>query len=673
MEVLIRLLKSCNIIVAFITIIIILSCSHKEGPTNNQVLLIDSLINQARDSLYNNPTLAKSLLKKAFAIVPDSMTYYDACEAYATACFMINQYDSAMIFGRKTLYFLTRQPESTRQKELLATTNNFFGTFYSQMGKRDSAIIYLRKALQYNSKKEREPDILINLADQCKFKGDFANGTYYLRRALFISDSLHLEKYKFPIYSALGDIYLGLRDFETANKHYSLAEKKYKSTRFDEKVFFCNNRGNYYYYKEEYKKALQWFNAEKILLKDPKYEYFISLCNLNLSDVHLNLNHLDSCKYYLDRAEPYFRKIDYKTALYYINTIRIGLAIKQNDIALANRLSKTIKDDSGIEPNIASIRNKYLEQYYKKTGDYKNAYHYLARNTALNDSLRNDRTQKRIAELDMRYKQDTILIKKEMLIQQQGAEVETLKLSTYIWILVSTLIILGTILIYIAVKRKNNLQRMQYINQITKLRMTNIRNRISPHFMFNTLNREISNTSDKKSNNLYILAHLLRRSLDMAEQASIKLIDEIDFVKSFVDLKKEGLGDNFSMTWEIDERIDLDRVHIIPMMLQIPVENAIKHGLAMVEGERKLNIHIFEKGKGVRLIVQDNGTGYTPNKLSQAAGTGTGLKVLNQTIQILNSINTDKITFMMGNVELPGQSGAKAEIHIPYHYKFEYQ
>lgn len=667
----IRLLKGWNIVAGVIITIAILSCSHKES--SKSVLLIDSLINQARDSLYNNTSLSKTLLKQAFAIAPDSMAYYDARVAYAEACFIMNEYNSAFSIDRKALDFLKKQPESLRKQDLIASINNSLGAAYLQVGQPDSAIIRLQRALQYNTKKNKAPDIYINLADYYKFKGDLANGAYYLRSALSISDSLHIDKFKFPIYFALGDIYLGLRDFKLADEHYSLAEKEYNSRKFNEKAVFCNNRGNYYYYKEDYSKALEWFNREKALVENTGHEYFLSLCFLNLGDVHLNLNQADSSKFYLDKAEPYFEKVNYGIALYYINAIRIGLAIKQNDIASANKLSKAIKDDSGIEPNIASIRNKYLEQYYKKTGDYKNAYHYLARNTALNDSLRNDRTQKRIAELDMRYKQDTILIKKEMLIQQQRAEVKTFKLSTYIWILISALTVLGTILIYITVKRKNNLQRMQYINQITKLRMTNIRNRISPHFMFNTLNREISNTSDKKSNNLYILAHLLRRSLEMAEQASIKLMDEIDFVKSFIDLKKEGLGDNFSMTWDIDERIDLARVHIIPMMLQIPVENAIKHGLAMVEGERKLNIRIFEEGKGVRLIVQDNGTGYTPNKLSQATGTGTGLKVLNQTIQILNSINTDKITFMMGNVELPGQSGAKAEIYIPYHYKFEYQ
>lgn len=53
------------------------------------------------------------------------------------------------------------------------------------------------------------------------------------------------------------------------------------------------------------------------------------LCKLNLADVYLNLNQLDLSEKYLDEAENYMRKNADESAIFYCNTIRIGLAVKK--------------------------------------------------------------------------------------------------------------------------------------------------------------------------------------------------------------------------------------------------------------------------------------------------------------------------------------------------------
>lgn len=67
-----------------------------------------------------------------------------------------------------------------------------------------------------------------------------------------------------------------------------------------------------------------------------------------------------------------------------------------------------------IDANMINIRNQYLEHYYERTGDYRRAYEYLKRDVALNDSIRNERVRTRVAELDMRYRQDTIVMRREL-------------------------------------------------------------------------------------------------------------------------------------------------------------------------------------------------------------------------------------------------------------------
>lgn len=210
------------------------------------------------------------------------------------------------------------------------------------------------------------------------------------------------------------------------------------------------------------------------------------------------------------------------------------------------------------------------------------------------------------------------------------------------------------------------------MEQVTDLRMTNIRNRISPHFMFNVLNNEMNNLNEEKKKRLFALIHLLRKSLDMTEHVHIKLIDEIDFAKAYIELEKDRLGKDFIIEWNIDPNIDIDQVEIFPMTLQIPTENALKHGLQNLDRDKKLIISIQGEKEGVKITVKDNGHGYHPEIKNDSPGTKTGLKVLRQTIQILNLRNSDKIRFSISSINEVGQTGTITEIFIPYHFKFEY-
>ena len=107
------------------------------------------------------------------------------------------------------------------------------------------------------------------------------------------------------------------------------------------------------------------------------------------------------------------------------------------------------------------------------------------------------------------------------------------------------------------------------------------------------------------------------------------------------------------------------------MIIQIPVENAIKHALRPKTGEKVLYLRLFQEDNGIRITIKDNGAGYFPGEISQNRGTGTGMNVLHQTVQLLNSKNTEKIIFQIHNIEGQGQNGARMELFIPGDFKYE--
>ena len=74
-------------------------------------------------------------------------------------------------------------------------------------------------------------------------------------------------------------------------------------------------------------------------------------------------------------------------------------------------------------------------------------------------------------------------------------------------------------------ERKRHAQWLSHIDQVTKLKMESIRNRVSPHFIFNILNREISSEEEGSSRRTQLsgLVELLRSSLEITEKLSITL------------------------------------------------------------------------------------------------------------------------------------------------------
>ena len=185
------------------------------------------------------------------------------------------------------------------------------------------------------------------------------------------------------------------------------------------------------------------------------------------------------------------------------------------------------------------------------------------------------------------------LLQKEQLIRQQ--ENKMLLLNQWIFILVVGSIAMGAFIwvFYLYRRRKEEKKVWELQTAINSLQLDNVRNRISPHFIFNVLNHEMSRLKDEADKtNLLTLVHLLRRQLELADQISISLADELDFVKSFLALEKQSLGDDFEFVLDVDPSIDLNRISIPSMSIYILAENAVKHSLYMKQGNRKLWIHI---------------------------------------------------------------------------------
>jgi tetratricopeptide (TPR) repeat protein len=636
-------------------------------------MLIDSLLKQSEDSMSANPILSKTLIKKVMSLTKDSNKYYDAYMVYSRILFNNSQFDSTIAVNKRVLAYTKSKPYDTNKANLQAIVYNTYCAYFGRIGKPDSAIYFGKEALKVNVDKTKEPDIDINISDSYNFLGQYAEAALYLRNALSVTDKYKLEDMRFPIHFALGCLYNNLKDYTNADLYFKRAEVDYNKRKDSEKEVYCNNRGNYYYFTKQYQTAVQWFKRGLPYTVNMRDSFMEALYNTNLADTYLQLKNYKVSRTYTDKAERYFSSIKFDRGLYYLTTIRIGLAIGEGNDAEARKLKTVALKQTVDDPNLKSIRNKYLENLAIKEANYKEAYEYLQKENQLNDSVRNDLTHKKIAEISLRYQQDTTLIKKEMLIQQQKAEVKTLRLGYYVWILVFVILVTSVLTIYYSLKRKHKLQREKYITQIVQYRISNIRNRISPHLLFNVLNHEMESFDEERKAHFYTLVNLLRKSLEMAEKIAVTLKDEIEFSNAYIELENYRGNGVYHTTWSIDSHIDLETTLIIPMMLQIPFENSIKHGFVDVSDREKcIHVDMTQKADSILICIADNGIGYHPEMQNTHTNhsTGTGLKVIKQTIQILNMQNNEKIQFNIHNIEDAEKTGTVTEIFIPANFKF---
>lgn len=604
----------------------------------------------------------------------DSLVKYNYLAMTLKTYLITSQLDSAQIVIQQIHDFIERQHSSSQMADLESECFNMKGNIFARVGNMDSAEICFRKAYELRMRGTRievVPDILMNLADANNRLGKLDIGAAWYRRALLMCDSLHIASTKKPpIYYGLAQVYVTMRDFEQCDYYYNLAGESYDSMLPYEKYIYLNNRGTSYYYREDYQTAIKYFQKVIDLVEgyaDMSFE--LNLGRLNLGDCYLQLNMVDLAVKYINECQLFFEEMGVSTALYYIDTQKIELALLQKDFQEARRLLSESVVPPGIDPDMVHIRNKYLQQFYEETGNYKRAYHYLQRNNQLDDSIRNERVRMRTADLTLRYQQDSTLIAHRVLLQEQKNKVLVLRQTQFVVFAVAVVSILTAVFLYLYSKKKRALLLARNHRTVSTLRLENIRNRLSPHFIFNMLNREMAERNVEEKQELSSLVKLMRRNLELVEQLCVTLAEELDFVKTYINLERRSLGPDFHSELKIEKDVQPEQIRIPSMMIQIPVENAVKHALREKEGERNLWVSVCRRGNGICIKITDNGGGYRPD--SRNRGTGTGMKVIMQTIRILNNKNKEAIDVLVHNVSLQsGEMGCEVTFWLPDNYDY---
>ena len=174
-----------------------------------------------------------------------------------------------------------------------------------------------------------------------------------------------------------------------------------------------------------------------------------------------------------------------------------------------------------------------------------------------------------------------------------------------------------------AMKRGYELREQNLIFQNETLK-----NQVNPHFLFNSLNTlsSLVNTQVEIAGHFISkLSQIYRYILENSSKAKVPLKDELAFIEDYFYLHEIRSEGKILLTIEIQD--DHYNHEILPVSLQLLIENAIKHNMATLEKPLKINIYIEEQNILVRNNIQKMAT--------QVFSTKIGLKNLNERVKLI--------------------------------------
>ncbi|PWU00416.1 MAG: histidine kinase [Bacteroidetes bacterium] len=159
-------------------------------------------------------------------------------------------------------------------------------------------------------------------------------------------------------------------------------------------------------------------------------------------------------------------------------------------------------------------------------------------------------------------------------------------------------------------------------NENLKTELSLLRSQVSPHFMFNVLNNMVAlarKQSDQLEPSLIKLSSLMRYMLYEADEETVPLEKEIEYLRSYIDLQQQRFGRNVQVNVAFD--VSNDNHYIEPMLLIPFVENAFKHGTGMIEDAR-IDIDLKTEKNKLLFSVRNKFNNISNNVKDKTSGIG---------------------------------------------------
>lgn len=185
--------------------------------------------------------------------------------------------------------------------------------------------------------------------------------------------------------------------------------------------------------------------------------------------------------------------------------------------------------------------------------------------------------------------------------------------------LVCTLTIMALSLMHrysLEIQKRNQEQLL-----LSEIKIQYLSSQLNPHFFFNMLNNlyGVSLTEPNRTHSLILkLSELMRYQIENATKSTVTLEDEISFIRNYVDMEKERVGNRCKIIFKYENETETDnQYYIVPLILIILVENAFKHSIN--NKEWFVNIYIKLENNQLSINIRNS---LSDIKLNYSSGIG---------------------------------------------------
>ncbi|QWX82966.1 histidine kinase [Cellulophaga sp. HaHaR_3_176] len=200
--------------------------------------------------------------------------------------------------------------------------------------------------------------------------------------------------------------------------------------------------------------------------------------------------------------------------------------------------------------------------------------------------------------------------------------------------------VFGWSVIYFSIKfisnsNKNRLETLELNSILKEAQLNTLKGQINPHFMFNSLNniRGLMLEDVTKSREMITkLSEMLQFALSKNTVDAIALSEEIEMVDNYIALAKIQMEDRLTYIKKIDS--ESETIKIPPMVVQLLVENAAKHGISKLKQGGSIKLITKVEEKELNITVSNTGS-LSIDKES----TKLGLKNIEQRLYLLYGKN----------------------------------
>lgn len=150
--------------------------------------------------------------------------------------------------------------------------------------------------------------------------------------------------------------------------------------------------------------------------------------------------------------------------------------------------------------------------------------------------------------------------------------------------------------------QESTIKEQQFKNAQTTAQYDALKNQLDPHFLFNSLNvltALIDENPAKAQEFTTHLSRIYRYILDHKHQELVPLSEEIAFARRYIKLIEMRFENSVSFNIKVNPEINLN---LIPLSLQLLIENAIKHNKISEQSPLYITIKVIDR----HLVVSNN-------------------------------------------------------------------